>query len=240
MNILFLGNSLMFFNDMPAIFDNIAKSFGKDLFVRSITKGGATMTDFTLKESRVGQEFAKAISEQAWDYIIIEPSRRITPYENSVLEVERASAKILYDAAKANGAEILLYCVWGNNSGDLKLFKADSPTHMTSGEMLPITREEHARFMHGISLRVSNDLGGVRIIEAGSAFENLITEHPEINLYHEDKKHPSPEGSYLAACAVYSTIFGEKTEGASYTFGLETAEKLQKASDAAVIDKKTL
>ncbi len=238
LNILFLGNSLIFYNDMPAIFDNIAKAAGKNVSVSSITKGSATISDFASSETAVGQEFSKKLLTKKWDYIIIEPSRRITPYENTVLEAEIASAKTIQRFAKSSGAEILLYSVWGNNTGNLTVYTANSPINIVSSGTQSIPRGAHARFMYETAELISEELGGVKIIKSGYAFENLIADHPDINLYHSDERHPSPEGSYLAACTVFSTIFGEKTEGIDYTFNLASAEKLQKASDATVIDKK--
>ena len=48
LRILFLGNSLMFFNDMPALFRDMATRAGKDVYVDSITRGSATISDFAL------------------------------------------------------------------------------------------------------------------------------------------------------------------------------------------------
>ena len=237
MNILFLGNSLIFYNDMPSIFDGIAKAAGKNVFVDSVTKGSATISDFASKETTVGQQLTQKLLERKWDYIIIEPSRRITPYENSVLEAEIASAKTIQRFAESSGAEILLYSVWGNNTGNLTIYTANSPTNIVSSGSQSIPRGAHARFMYETAELISGELGGVKIIKSGYAFENLLAEHPDINLYHADERHPSPEGSYLAACTVFSTIFGEKTEGNGYNFKLASAKKLQKASDATVIDK---
>ena len=46
LRILFLGNSLMFFNDMPSLFRNLAEKAGKEVYVDSITRGSATISDF--------------------------------------------------------------------------------------------------------------------------------------------------------------------------------------------------
>jgi hypothetical protein len=37
--------------------------------------------------------------------------------------------------------------------------------------------------------------------------------HPSVELYYSDGSHPSPAGSYLAACTLYSTIFNRSPAG---------------------------
>ena len=40
MNILFIGNSYTYYNDMPNILEALAKENGKDLSADAVTKGG--------------------------------------------------------------------------------------------------------------------------------------------------------------------------------------------------------
>jgi hypothetical protein len=67
------------------------------------------------------------------------------------------------------------------------------------------------------------------IIPAGLAFSRSIQSHPEIDLYADDK-HPSREGTYLAAATIYASIFQASPVGNTYKFGIEKGvrEKLQR------------
>jgi hypothetical protein len=67
------------------------------------------------------------------------------------------------------------------------------------------------------------------IIPAGLAFSKSMQLHPEINLYADDK-HPSREGTYLAAATIYTSIFQTSPVGNTYEFGLESEvrKKLQR------------
>ena len=67
------------------------------------------------------------------------------------------------------------------------------------------------------------------IIPAGLAFSKSMQLHPEINLYADDK-HPSREGTYLAAATIYTSIFLTSPVGNTYEFGLESEvrKKLQR------------
>ena len=215
LNILFLGNSLMYYNDMPSLFEQIAKAHGKEVFVYSVTKGSATISDFADETTEVGAKAISALKNSKWDIVVIEPSRRITPYENTVKEAELAAAKKIQELAHAAGGEVLLYAVWGNNSGKVAEYKAETPTSMTKVAVHQIDRKTHTQFMHQVNLEFAAALGGVKVAPAGYAFENCIANY-SYELYDADKVHPSAIGSYLAAAVIYATIYGENVETIAY------------------------
>ena len=63
-----------------------------------------------------------------------------------------------------------------------------------------------------------------------------MAQRPALELYAPDKRHPSLAGTYLAACAVYASLFRKSPEGLSYTAGLDgaTAKFLQATAWDAV------
>jgi hypothetical protein len=222
LNILFLGNSLMYYNDMPELFAKIATANGKKVNVQSVTKGSATISDFTDERTEVGAKAIPLLKNNPWDIVIIEPSRRISPYENTVKEAELASAKKIQELAKAAGGDVLLYSVWGNNNGNVVEYKATTPTSMPEVATHLMGRKPHTAFMHEVNLEFAAALG-VKVALAGYAFENCIAKYPEFNLYHSDERHPSPIGSYLAAAVIYTTVFGEKAEKIPYAISAAPA-----------------
>jgi hypothetical protein len=124
LRVLFLGNSLVYFNDMPGMFGALARSAGKDVYVDSVTKGAATMSLFADKATEIGALAYSKLTGERWDYVIIEPSRRITPFEDTVLKAEIAAAGVLNKLAGAAGGRVLIYSVWGNNTGSLTVCRA--------------------------------------------------------------------------------------------------------------------
>lgn len=216
LNILFLGNSLMYYNDMPELFAQLATTLGKQVHVESVTKGSATISDFTDERTEVGSKALPLLKNNKWDYVIIEPSRRISPYENTVKDAELASAKKIQELAKAAGGDVLLYSVWGNNNGTVIEYKAITPTNMPEVASHLMGRKSHTKFMHEVNLEFAAALGGVKVALAGYAFENCIAKYPDINLYHSDERHPSLIGSYLAAAVIYATIYGENVANIPY------------------------
>ena len=59
-----------------------------------------------------------------------------------------------------------------------------------------------------------------RVVPAGLAFARAIAGRPQLNLYAADRRHPSLMGTYLAACTVLATVYGQSPVGNSYTAGL--------------------
>ena len=238
LRVLFLGNSLMFFNDMPTLFEELAQSAGKDVYVDSVTRGSATISDFAHSSTDVGAQAYPKLRNEKWDYVIIEPSRRITPYERTTYDAELSAALKMKELAAAAGAKILLYCVWGNNDGTLTEYNATNPTAMVKGAVhYDYTRKMHVEFLKSVSTRFSSALGGVGVIDAGYAFENSMALYPNINLYDPDKRHPSLEGSYLAAACVYATIYNESPENIGYTGGTTLYFEMQRTAKLTVLDK---
>jgi hypothetical protein len=70
--------------------------------------------------------------------------------------------------------------------------------------------------------QVGND-NSVLVIPAGLAFARSLAERPDIKLVIEDKKHPTPEGTYLSAATVYAALFKKSPVGLKYNGGLDDA-----------------
>lgn len=59
---------------------------------------------------------------------------------------------------------------------------------------------------------IGRELGAI-VVPVGVAWEQVLREHPHIVLHDPDGSHPSPAGSYLAACVFYAVLFDESPEG---------------------------
>jgi len=76
------------------------------------------------------------------------------------------------------------------------------------------------------------------VVPAGLAFARSIAQRPSLDLYVDDKRHPSLAGTYLAACVTYQCLFGKSAEGLAWRAELdaETASFLQRAARETVED----
>lgn len=225
LRVLFIGDSLTYYNNMPDIFERLASSAGKKIFVGSLTKGGtglAMMRD----DAAVWQEVTDKINSDKWDVVVFQPNRNhpVMPeyfpqYPFEELKAARDMAKLIENA----GALPLDYSTFGVNTGRVT----------REGHTKIMTREAHTDLITAYNAAVSGDIG-CPAVYTGATFNKCISEYPEINLYHTDSLHPSLAGSYLIACDFYTVIYGESPAGISYAAGLDetTREKLQNTAES--------
>lgn len=54
---------------------------------------------------------------------------------------------------------------------------------------------------------------GMLVVPAGLAFAEALARRPGLSLYQPDKRHPTREGTYLAAVTAYAAIYGKSPVG---------------------------
>jgi hypothetical protein len=76
----------------------------------------------------------------------------------------------------------------------------------------------------------------VLVIPVALAFARVKRDRPDIELNIFDKQHPTLAGSYLAACTIFSSLFGRSPAGLKYEGGVprSVARRLQEAAWATV------
>ena len=84
-------------------------------------------------------------------------------------------------------------------------------------------------------LKTANE-NDLLLIPVGEAFNLFNKMYPEINLYTPDGRHPSREGTYMAAAVIFSTLFMKSSFGNNGIMELnpEIAQKIQEVADIAV------
>ena len=117
-------------------------------------------------------------------------------------------AKKHSETIRANGARPILFMSWAYK---------DKP------EMTAELAEQYT---------IAGKANGAQVVPAGLAFAKSIARKPDLELYVADKRHPSPAGTYLAACTVYASLFGKSPVGNAYTAGLpaDVAADLQRVA----------
>lgn len=196
MRVLFVGNSYTHYNNMPKLFEQMADSKGVKLEVLMDAKSSHT---FEMHSKR--PELYKNIRSTKWDYIVLQGFSRELAQDRAVIDKQSLPyLKQLLDSIYANNSctNVLLYQTWGYDTG----FKDDSLgidwSYQTMSDRI-----------HEGYLYVSEQLN-LSIVPVGKVWETVKENHPQIELYQEDKQHPSLAGSYLAASCFYTALF--KTE----------------------------
>ena len=223
-NILLIGNSYTYYNDMPEVFGKIAEGAGYQVNVTAITKGGHKLYQFADPNEQFGATVEKALTgTKKYDYVILQ-EQSIRPITENAKDLYE-SVRNLAQRIRAAGASPILYATWGRKSG--------SSTLETYG-----WTNESMTWKLAASYRAIGEELDIPVVHVGLAFYDVYTNHSGIELYNSDRSHPSYAGSYLAAAALFEKIFNIKLEKADFTGNLlpADAEILCEAAGKAVFE----
>jgi len=185
-HVLFLGNSYTYFNDLPAIFSELAKAGHQcKVNTRMLAPGGLRLKDHWDKP-----EAHEALNSQKWDYVVLqdqstlgvgyyfEGKPRVTSDEVFLPYAKKWAAEIV-----RHGARPVFYLTWA---------RQDTPDDQAA---------LNYAYIHG-----ARETGAI-VAPVGLAWQQVRQQTPTIDLYYKDGSHPSQAGSYLAACVIYATVF---------------------------------
>jgi hypothetical protein len=220
-NILFIGNSYTYYNDMPTVlFKKIAESAGYKVRITAITCGGHYISEFADPKDAYGANVYSALDPSArtkYDYVILQ-DQSVSPAADDTRGAFYDGARILVDMIKATGAEPIFYATWSRKAGSSILTDYGWTT------------EDMTWRLAAAYTAIANELDA-KVAYAGLGFAEFYSKMPSIDLHDPDKSHPSYEGSYLAALTLFSTIFNEDPTKITYIGNVKNkiAESIQSA-----------
>jgi len=185
-NILFIGNSYTFINDMPEIFTGLAELGGHEVSVTTLAKAG-----YSLMEHAEDPQTREVIQSNNWDYIILQEKSSL-PFLD--LDATADGISHVMEMAAAQGANLILFLPWAYQSG------------------FPEAGLEDYQAMQSKATEVYLDLGRdfrIQVAPVGFAWQSALEQDPALELWSIDGSHPSLLGSYLAAATFYALIFQE-------------------------------
>lgn len=181
--ILFVGNSFIFFWNMPQLVQAMGENQGVDLEVRQSTVGGSNLKQHWNEEK--GTLTQKLIKENKWDYVVLGDHSLSTIDTPGRFEEYGKRFSELIDSV---GAEPIFYLTWSYKSNPLM-----QPT--ITKAYLDLAEKTNSN-----------------IIPVGPIWMKARELRPDLNLYFDDK-HPSPDGAYLIALIVYKALTGQPITG---------------------------
>lgn len=224
LQVLWVGNSYTFFNDLPATVRDIAASQDLKLAVTRVLKGGEKLSGHW--QNPVLQ---KALKRGGWDYVVLQEFSSTPAYSTeSVARDIYPYAHQIDSMAKAHSpnVHVIYYMTWGHKYGNVR--QTDYPLdddYELMQERIKTAYIEMAWMNHSWCAPV------------GMAWQQVRRERPELQLYTADCFHPSPLGSYLAANVIVTTIL-QRPYQTEVTCDLpaETAEYLQQVGQQTVLN----
>jgi hypothetical protein len=205
--VLFIGNSYTSVNDLPGTFARLAASGGHRVETGMYAPGGAFLAD-----EAANAEVAAAIAGTRWTAVVLqEQSQR--PASAAELGLFIPAASRLASMAIGDGARPYLLETWAHREGWPEL-------GMDYAAMQRAIDEGYAAAAAQV---------GATVIPAGEAWQRALGAAPPTALWQDDGSHPSPAGTYLAACVTYRTLFGASPVGLGDHEGLpdDVAARLQ-------------
>jgi hypothetical protein len=110
--ILFIGNSLTYYNNMPQMFDSLATASGNEVYVDQATVGGKPLWQLLHDQTVIDK-----INEKQWDYVILQ-SDDITAFPDMYyMEIETLES--FKDIILMNNPSTQIICtmIWGLRDG---------------------------------------------------------------------------------------------------------------------------
>merc|ERR1712142_583922 len=200
-NILFLGNSYTYFNDLPGMVRSLAAAAGVSASVTSKAPGGQTLGGHV--SSSLG-----TITGGDWDVVVIQDqSQRPSFPHGYVYSYIIPEAATIVDTIRSKNQCTLpvFFLTWGKRDGDSQ--NCNNGNYFCSFE--------------GIQDRLTESYSTfaylnqpAKVAPAGEAWRTYAN---RAALFTGDGSHPSAQGTYLTACTMLETIWGISCVGNTYT-----------------------
>ena len=197
LNVLFIGNSYTHYNGMPKMFEYLAKSKGKNVYADSIAVSSSTLKLHTERASTW-----KKMKSRKWDVVFIQGFSRELAQDSLTIATETMPyAKMLIDSLQKYSpcSNIYFYMTWGYFEG----YSQDERNN-TYDKMQENIRKGYLQMSKAFKFPIA---------PVGMVWQQVRAENPEIGIYRDDKEHPNPNGSFIAACTFYASIFRESPVG---------------------------
>jgi len=175
-NVLYIGNSYTYYHRMPATVAAMARAEGSP---RELHAKVVAVPAATLKRHWDSGVAQSAIRERKWDYVVLqEQSQQPLEQKERMYEYVR----LLDKEIKLNGARTILFVTWARRD------RPESQPELTAAYDA-----------------IARELGAV-LAPVGPAWQIALQGATDLSLYEQDGSHPTPNGSYLAACVLYLTL----------------------------------
>ncbi len=219
-NILFIGNSITYYNNLPVTFENIANSKGDPTSVTMYAPGGHGFADH-VNDQNVYAKF----KEKVWDFVVLQPGSGESFGSTQPISATLTRALQLKDSILKYSpcAKILFYeisnGVTGSAASDLANYN----------NTMDVVRSNFEYWADNTQLYFA---------PVGEAFrEKWNADQTDMLWISTYNIHPNAKGSYLAACVFYASIYQKPSYGTTVTGPLNQAEAtaLQQIADEKVL-----
>ncbi len=219
--VLFIGNSLTYFNDMPNTFSDVSNSLGKNVSVTMYAPGGTGFVNHVSDPN-----LYDIIRNDTFDIVVMQPGTGESGGASYPVSVTAQRGLTILDSIRSYSpcARVFLYEI---SNGVIS--SNDYPTYFATQTRIKDSITKLADLMH------------LPMIPAGECFRHHYSNSPDLLLHNSyGDVHPNPNGSYLVACVAYVAIYEDSVTETVHYGGIPdtTAEYLQDIADNIVLSNK--
>jgi len=193
-NILFVGNSYTYFENMPHMVSLVSDNAKTKLVTKKSVVGGAKLSEHWLGQK--GLKTQELIKKGHFDIVVLQ--------EYSMGSIKEADSLVKYsklfcNLIKENGAKPYLYMTWAR-------------------EKIPQYQEVINKVYYDVA-----DENDAVIVPVGKAWEFAMELRPNIKLFDDDGSHPNQLGAFLTACTFVGAILGNVPDNLGTFYSIEDA-----------------
>jgi hypothetical protein len=185
--VLFVGNSLTYYNDLPLIVEALADSVPGLTPAQRLSTAMAAYPDFALYDHWADGNAVRAIDNKTkWDVVVLQQG-------SSALEESRVLlrdwTKRFDEKIRAAGARTAMYAVWPNAARQFDFDRVNESYTLAA-----------------------TDVGGM-LFPVGEAWRAAWRRDANLALYASDGLHPSVSGSYVGGLVIASMLLDRSPVG---------------------------
>lgn len=213
LRVLFVGNSFTAANSMISMLAGMAdRGYWPALPIYAVeyAPGGST-----LARAAYDPRLRRLLAGVRWDDVVLQEQSQIPTFAGSEAYASFAAGQTLGRLIRRDGARAFMFETWGYLHGELG---------GTYGNMQDDLRSGYRTLARAVRAVIA---------PVGDAWQQAISQQPNLGLWATDGKHPSLLGSYLTASVFYGLLEDIDPMYTLYTAGLNdmTAARLRSYAD---------
>jgi hypothetical protein len=178
LHVLFVGNSLTYVGNLPAVFAAQARAEGRNVSAQMLVHGGATLDDHVRDGS-----VAWLLQHEHFDYVVLqERGGDVLCFQPGTCEASERAHVALGELAHAHGAV---------------------PIVLGTYQSLPAASRALVDAERGLATKIA-----ARFVPVSEVFRCAHAAAPDLDWYAADGMHPGHALSLLMATRLYLAIFG--------------------------------
>jgi hypothetical protein len=183
LRILFIGNSYTSRNNLPRLVADLATAGDPP---QQVEFALVFAGGASLRRHWNAGRARELMQSGTWDYVVLQEQSTL-PLKNR--ERYHDNVRLFAGLIAEHRAHVLLYLTW-------------------SRQAAPQTQDALTHAVYDIAREIN-----ARVVPVGPAWQRARDQVPGLQLYTNDGSHPTPEGSFLAACMFHVMLFEAEPRG---------------------------